>query len=493
MIAVLRKWTVAVLISVLAIGCSYQASPITGKKTAYGYSWERELQIGRESDPAIIAEYGLYDDDAVTEYVRRVGQRVLDESHLRRPETSSEYRIDFTFRVLDSPILNAFALPGGYVYVTRGLLAHMESEAQLAMVLGHEVAHVAARHSSRQAFKNQLGQIGVVGGAVVGEVLAGAGAELLQVGSQASQLLMLSYSRGSESESDELGVEYAAKAGYQAADGAGFFVTLKRVSEKAGSRIPSWQSTHPDPGEREVRIREMAASWNQDLEMKDVSRERLMEVIDGIVVGNNPRQGFEKESVFYHPDLAFKYPVPLGWTVYNLTTKVAMTDPNAQAVVILSLTPGDSPVDAASAFTKDNQVTVREHGEVTINGFDAYFVEAAFSQQQQPIRIAAYFIEYDGRIYQFLAYTYANLYADFSESLRQAPLGFRRVYDRRILDIQPDRLQVITASTSQTLSSFLTSVPEQFERADVAILNQLELSSQVAAGQTVKLFSSPAE
>jgi len=480
-------------IVIFGFGCSYQRSPITGKKTPYGYSWQRELEIGREADPQIVAEYGIYDEDGVTEYVRKVGQRVLEQSHLRRPETLPEYRIDFTFRVLDSPVLNAFALPGGYVYLTRGLLAHMENEAQLAMVIGHEVAHVAARHSSKQAFRNQLGQIGILGGAVVGEVLAGAGAELLQAGSQASQLLMLSYSRGSESESDELGVEYAAKAGYQAGEGAGFFETLKRVSEQAGSRIPSWQSTHPDPGKREIKIKEMAAEWDVELDMDDVGRERLLDTIDGIVVGTNPRQGFVRDNVFYHPDLAFRFPVPSGWTVYNLTTKVAMTDASQQVVVMLTLTEGNNVSDAASSFVRESQVTVRDHRERTINGLNAYVIEAAFNQDRQQIRLVAYFIVYGGRIYQFLAYTYSHLFADKSSVLREAPLGFSEVFDRNILDIQPDRLQVITVTTAGDLSSLVVDLPDQFKPDDIAILNQLQLSSQVGRGQKVKLFISPEE
>jgi predicted Zn-dependent protease len=313
------------------------------------------------------------------------------------------------------------------------------------------------------------------------------------VGSQASQLLLLSYSRGSESESDELGVEYAAKAGYRAGEGAGFFEALKRVSEKAGSRIPSWQSTHPDPGERETKIKEMAAEWDVELDMTDVGRERLLNAIDGIVVGTNPRQGFVKDNVFYHPDLAFRFPVPLGWTVYNLTTKVAMTDPDKQAVVILTLAEGENVVDAASSFTKQSQVTVRDHGERTINGLDAYVVNAAFSQDQQSLRLVLYFIAYGGRIYQFVAYTYSHLFSDKSTTLREAPLGFSEVFERKILDIQPDRLQVITATMAGSLSSFVVGLPDQFEADDVAILNQLQLSSQVARGQKVKLFISPEE
>lgn len=484
-----------VVISTLGPGCSYQRSPITGKKTPYGYSWQRELEIGRESDPLIVTEYGVYDDAAVTEYVRQVGQRVLETSHLRRPETLPEYRIDFTFRVLDSPVLNAFALPGGYVYVTRGLLAHMENEAQLAMVLGHEVAHVAARHSSKQAFKNQLSQIGVVGGAVLGEVLAGAGAELLQVGSQASQLILLSYSRGSESESDKLGVEYAAKAGYKAGEGAGFFKTLKRVSERAGSPIPSWQSTHPDPGRREFKILEMAAEWELELqtEMNDVGRERLLNAIDGIVVGANPRQGFERDNVFYHPDLGFRFPVPRGWSVYNLATKVAMTDPSRQAVVIMMLNESETVADAALSFANESKIKVRDHGQRTINGLDAYVVEASFNQDQQSLRLIAYFIAFDDRIYQFLSYTYAHQFSDMSSSMREAPLGFVEVLEPKILDIQPDRLQIITAGEDVSLSSLVIGLPDQFNAEDVAILNQLQLSSTVKSGQKVKLFSPPAE
>ncbi|MFC2085807.1 M48 family metalloprotease [Bacteroidota bacterium] len=488
-----RTAVLLLVVSSLCYGCSYQRSMITGKKTPYGYSWEQELAIGRESDPAIAAEYGLYNDDDLSSYVTSVGERVLAESHLRRAETPPEYRIDFTFRVLDSPILNAFALPGGYVYVTRGLLAHMENEAQLAMVLGHEVAHVAARHSSRQAFKSQLGQLGVVGGAVLGEVLAGAGAELLQVGSQVSQLIMLSYSRGSETESDELGVEYAAKAHYEAAEGAGFFQTLKRVSDKAGSRIPSWQSTHPDPGDREVKIRDMAAVWDQQLEMDDVGRERLLSAVDDIVVGTNPRQGFERGNVFYHPELAFKFPVPPGWTLYNLTTKVAMTDSKQQAVVIITLAKGDNVVDAASSFVKESQVILQDHHETTINGLDAYVVEATYNQNQQPLRLLIHFISYNGLVYQFLSYTYASMYSDMVASMSESAVGFSRLADQTILGIQPDRLNVITIRKAGALSSQIGNVPDQFEADDVAILNQLDLSSELARGQKLKLFSSPGE
>lgn len=487
----LSQVCLAVVIGISATGCSYQRSLVSGNKTAYGYSWERELEIGREADPAIVAQFGVYEDEEVAEYVRVVGQRVLSESHFRRPDTPPQYRIDFTFRVLNSPVLNAFALPGGYVYVTRGLLAHMENEAQLAVVLGHEISHVAARHASRQAFRTQISQIGLIGGAIAGEVLADAGAELLQIGGAASQLLLLSYSRGQESESDELGVEYAAKAGYDAAEGAGFFDTLDRVSQRAGDPIPTWQSTHPDPGQREVTIKELAANWNQQLEMDEVGRDRLLNTIDRIVVGANPREGFVKNNVFYHPDLAFRFPVPRGWTLHNLSARVVMIDPQQQAVVILTLAQGDDLVDVASSFAEKNQLTVQDHGRLAINGLDAYYLEATFARNQQPFRLASYFILYNDLIYQFLGYTDARRFSAMESSLKHPPEGFRSVADPAILNVQPDRLRLVTASRRGQLSSFIGNLPEQFDPEDIAIMNQLQLNSVVSQGHRLKLVSSP--
>ncbi len=484
---VLSSLTFILLASVVG-SCAIQKSPITGKKRVYRYSWQQELQIGRESDPVIVSEYGVYDDEEVAAYVVSVGERVLLASHLRRPETPIEYHIDFTFRVLDSPILNAFALPGGYVYVTRGLLAHMENEAQLAMVLGHEVAHVAARHSSQQALNSQLGQLGVIGAAVVGEVLAGAGQELLSAGSQASQLLLLSYSRGSESESDELGVEYAAKAGYKAGEGAGFFDTLQRITEKSGSRLPSWQSTHPDPGQRSVKILQMAAAWDSTLVMEEIGSEKLLAVVDSIVLGTNPRQGFVRDNVFYHPELAFQFPFAPDWTLYNLTSKVAITDPDQQSVVIITLAPGSSVVNAASDFAKSNQLTVRRNEARTINGLEAYFVDATFQQDRQSLRLNAFFIAHDDLIYRFVSYTYTRLFDQLSAALRQPAEGFRIVTDQNVLGTQPDRLQIFTAKSRGTLQSFVHNLPDQFEAEDVAILNQLRLTSEIAVGTKIKLI-----
>jgi len=151
-----------------------EPSAITGQKKTYAYSWQQEVELGAQADKEITQEMGLYDNPQLQAYVEQVGQRVLQASNFTGPSSPEIYRnTKFTFRIIDDPVVNAFALPGGYVYVTRGLLAHVQNEAQLAVVMGHEIGHVVARHSSQQARRNQWGQIGVIAGAILGQKVLG--------------------------------------------------------------------------------------------------------------------------------------------------------------------------------------------------------------------------------------------------------------------------------------------------------------------------------
>src|SRR5687768_1206955 len=176
-------------------GCTTDLNPVTGKRQMMGFTWSQEQQIGQQADAEIVQEYGLYDDPELQAYVTRVGQKVLAETELREPEAAAQYKnTQFTFRVLNSPVVNAFAVPGGYVYVTRGLLTHLDNEAQLAVVLGHEIGHVAARHSARQAAKAQLGQLGLMAGAILGSTVLEnpqIAEQLVGLSGQAMQLLKI--------------------------------------------------------------------------------------------------------------------------------------------------------------------------------------------------------------------------------------------------------------------------------------------------------------
>ena len=200
-------------------GCvSFEESLVSGRKRAYGYTWPQEVQIGQEADQQIVAQYGLYDDPELAAYVDRLGQELLEVSHMRREDTPAEMRnTPFTFRVLDSPVVNAFALPGGYIYITRGILAHLDNEAQLAVVLGHEIGHVTAGHSSLRQERSTIAQGALLGALILGKVL-GAGDDVLRSGAQLGQAVaggyLANYSREDELAADNLGIRYLARAGY---------------------------------------------------------------------------------------------------------------------------------------------------------------------------------------------------------------------------------------------------------------------------------------
>ncbi|HEX8386926.1 MAG TPA: M48 family metalloprotease, partial [Rubricoccaceae bacterium] len=221
-----RVASTVVLAAVLSACGTTNTNYVTGESQRGAYTWAQERQIGAEADQQIVAQFGVYDDAELSAYVNGIAQSTLQTSAYSAPTTPAEIRNSpFTFRVLDSPVVNAFALPGGYVYLTRGLLAFLENEAQLSVVLGHEIGHVLARHSSAQAQRAQLGQLGVVGAAILGGVIGnGRIAEgIAQYGGAGAQLLLLRYGRDAEREADQAGVAYAEFAGYDAAQASRFF------------------------------------------------------------------------------------------------------------------------------------------------------------------------------------------------------------------------------------------------------------------------------
>ncbi|GAB5408201.1 MAG: M48 family metallopeptidase [Balneolaceae bacterium] len=471
---------------------SLQVSPVSGNKRVYGYSWEKELQIGQEADSEIIAQYGLYDDAELAAYVDRLGQELLSVSHFNREDTPSEYRnTEFTFRVLNSPVVNAFALPGGYVYVTRGLLGHLGNEAQLMVVLGHEIGHVAARHASQRAAEQQLGQLAIIGGAVLGQSFGLDGGNILQLSSQTAQLLFLSYSRDDERESDKLGVEYSAMEGYMASEGGEFFTSLKRISEKAGHSIPSHLSSHPDPGEREENIPRMAAQWaDQGYEMSIVNKEEFLNKIDGLMYGENPREGFESDGIFYHPDLAFQFPIPDGFVVYNQPSAVILVNEAQDAIVQFSISSeSQNPEEAVQAFLNQEGITTIDQGSKIVNGYTGYTAEATTQTEDgASLTIDLSAVSYNGNIYQFLSYTATSQFEDYKSRFTSVMNGFDEVRDASILNVQPVRLKLVRAERTASFAELIPStLPMNIEPLDLAIINQVELNDMITRGTVLKI------
>ena len=484
------------IIGLIVSACTVQQSAITGDRRAYGYSWEQEIQIGKDADEQIQQQFGLYDSDALQAYVDNIGQNLLAISHLHRDDTPDLYaETDFYFRVLDSPVVNAFALPGGYIYVTRGLMSHLDNEAQLAVVLGHEIGHVVARHASQRAFEQQMGQIALIGGAIAGEVLLGLpGGDILGLGSMAAQLLFLSYSRENERESDRIGVEYASMLQYKAAEGAQFFVSLERMSEQSGQSLPNWQSTHPDPAERAKSIPELAEQWREKGHEQTIENtDEYMGRINNIIYGENPREGFTRNGNFYHPEMKFQFSYPENWQVINQRSLVAVVSADQDAVSIMTLDGESAGAEASvNEFLNQEGITTVGKSRTASSGLAAYQAEAT-GQTEDGTRLKFYLyaVEYGGTIFRFLNYTTVDNYGTYGPRFKAITGGFRELTDSAILNIQPVRLQAVKASRSGSFRSFIPTNLENFpitvSPEDLAIMNQVDLDEQINAGTWLKL------
>lgn len=494
-----RVWRWAGLLGFAAAAfAASEPSLITGQKKSFGYSWQQELQLGAEADKEMVDEMGLYEDPPLQAYVQAVGERVLQHSNFNAPNTPELYRnTKFTFRVMDSPVVNAFALPGGYVYVTRGLLAHLDNEAQLAVVLGHEIAHVAARHSSQQAQRSKWTQLGVIAGAILGQKVLGermpdVGQTILGAGGQAMQMFMLRYSREAEFESDNLGVSYATAAGYNAATSARFFKTLQQLSSAEGKALPAWQSTHPDPGDRAGRVVQIAQQANPQRAAGHVGQDEYLRRIENLVLGEDPRAGFAENGTFYHPVLRFQMPVAPGWKLENQRAAVVMAEPNGAAMMGLRLAPGARARDAAINFAQQNKVQVAASGDTTINGLPASVLVGQANSEAGALGVWNAFIEMDGKVYSILGYAPAPVFERMRPTFEGVAAGFSPLRAPQIAGVQPTRLKVVRADRPAPFAAFVpTSLPPELKAEQVALLNQLSLDEPVPQGALLKIPETP--
>ena len=462
---------------------------VTGESQRGAYTWAQERQIGTDADQQIVAQFGVYDNAALSQYVAGIAQSTLSTSAWGQPTTPAEIRnTPFTFRVLDSPVVNAFALPGGFVYVTRGLLAFLENEAQLSVVLGHEIGHVLARHSSRQAQRAQFGQLGVLGAAVLGGVIGGGRVAegIAQYGGTGAQLLLLSYGRDAEREADLAGVAYAELAGYDAAQASRFFRSLQRLGAESGQSVPNFLASHPDPGEREQTIRQLAAQTDTGTAVEAAA---YLQRIDGIVLGEDPRQGFSEGSTFYHPELRFRFDFPSGWQVQNSAQAVQIAEPNGRAAIQMTLVQQASAQAAAQALASQQGVQSGGVRTTTINGNRAATVDGTVAQQQGALQFTAAFIEYGDNVYQLLGLAPQASFSQSQRAMEQSLQSFERLTESRYLNRAPVRLDFTTTRRSASIQSLLSgrTLPTGLTAEEVAIMNQVTLTESIPSGTRVKL------
>ncbi len=485
MMAPLFKRTLPVLacLAFVTLGaCS--TNPATGEQSFTAFmSPEDEKRIGAEQHPQILEQFGgAYEDPQLGAYVASIGARMAAVSE--RPD------LNFTFTILDSPVVNAFALPGGYVYVSRGLLALADNEAELAGVLGHEIGHVTARHSAERYSRSVV----VSGGAMLLGALTGQRA-LSDLANLGGSLYLKSYSRENEFEADSLGLRYMTAAGYEPGAVAQFLASLGEQTALE-ARLRGSQS---DPNEFNLlathprtidRVRE-AQQATGSLAPGRVERETYLRQIDGLLYDDDPNEGFVRDRTFIHPTLRFRFVAPPGFTLINSSDRVEGRRGNEMAMVFdaVRATSGMSMSQYLSQWGKNAQLSGLQ--EFTVNGMNAATTAAVVQTRQglQNYRLIA-IRGTDGQIYRFIFLGSASTLAANEEEMRRTTYSFEMLSEAEARSYRPYRLQVVQVRAGDTIDSLAARMPDGPEqRARFQVLNDIDTNAQLQPGMLVKIVT----
>lgn len=469
-------WTILILAAVLAaIACA--VNPVSGKKELMFFSEKAEIAMGVDTDRQIKQQFGIYEDKGLNDYVNSVGQKMVPFSH--RPN------LLYHFAVLDTPVINAFAAPGGFIYVTRGILALMNSEAELAAVLGHEMGHVAARHSVKRLSGTILLSVGLLLGSALSKDIA----KLAGLASIGMQLLFLKFSRSDEYQADSLGIRYARQAAYSPGEMLRFFTALENMTAESSSHsIPTFLSTHPMTKNRIAKVKEMVTSQDVHLAVK---KEPYLHQVDGMIYGDNPRQGFVENGVFYHPEMAFYFTIPTDWVLENTPKQVVVSEKNGKAALILQAEPSNQDLDQyLQAKSKEfGQVELLQAGSEPVNRFNSRSAYYRVPQEQnEPLAVRLTCIRKGNMIYSFTGlstYSTANIYQPV---LDRSVYSFQQLNDPRYLNRGPVRLSLLRPDGRQTLQTLMTSAGVDRKLwKQMSVFNSIGLNAVPQAGQLIKL------
>ncbi|MFD1036334.1 M48 family metalloprotease [Sphingomonas hankookensis] len=434
---------------------------------------------GAQANPQLLAQYGGAYSGPQSAYVERVGKKVAVQSGL------SNASGDFTVTLLNSPVENAFAIPGGYVYVTRQLLALMNSEAELAAVLGHEVGHVAARHSNSRNTRSTIGTLGAtLLGAVTGSDLVG------RLAGAGSQLYTLSYSRNQEYQADQFGVRYATAAGYAPSGMADALIQLNeaqalagQTSGRGGNSVPTWMSTHPNGAERVRRARQLAqqAGGSTTQPAQDTTYLRML---DGLRYDDDPAQGVIDGTTFKHPGMRIRFTAPAGYALQNGTDAVTIAGQGGQAEFRMAPA-GDPATVVRQRLAALGAQNAPQPQTTRINGTDAAIatVRANANNQQVDVTIVAY--RYPSATYYFQIVTPAGRGVGPFESLLDS---FGTLSQAEASAITGKRIRIVTVKASDTVDSLSRQMAyPDFQRDRFLTINGMEEDARLVPGQLVKL------
>lgn len=470
---------VTLLVPTLTLGAGIEScarNPVTGKSELSLVSESQEIQMGQEASKEVAQSIGLYKDQAAQDYVASLGKRMAAASE--RP------KLPWEFHVVDDASVNAFALPGGFIYVTRGLMASINDEAELATVIGHEIGHVTNRHSVQQISKAQLAQLGLG----IGSILSSDIAKFGQVLGAGLSILFLKYSRDAENQADQAGFRYALNQNYDVREMSKVFETLDRMSHTSGGgKLPEWLATHPSPGNRIEHIQKMLDTLKVDPSKGKINREEYLQHVQGMTYGEDPQQGYFEGNHFYHPQMRFQLSFPEGWQTQNTAQAVVALSPNQDAIVQLGLAGNASPRQAAQQFLSQQGVQAGQGSTASINGFPAASSYFEAQTQQGNIQGLVSFISYGGTTFGIMGYTAAGKLGSYDNLFSRTISSFGELRDQSKLNVQAARVELVRLNRSMTLEQFNAQYPSSIPIEQLAIINEVEgPSTTLPAGRTVK-------
>lgn len=480
----LRRASTPFVAALLLTLAACATNPATGEKEFSLMSEAQEVALGQQMDVEVRREMGVYNDPELQRYVEAIGMKLARASE--RPT------LPWHFAVVDEPAINAFALPGGYIYLTRGILPYLDNEAELAGVLGHEIGHVTARHSAQQYTKATTAGIGVT----LLSIFVPEARPLQGLTETALSVLFLKYGRDDELQADRLGVEYTAATGWNPAGVGGMLRTLARLDEADGSRrgVPNWLSTHPAPGDRVEQVQAYIAQQSARPvgTAGTVDETDFLRRVDGVVFGDSPSQGIVRGNTFVHPDLRLSIAFPRGWEIQNTKNQVMAKAPEQNDFMVMQLVPNSSgSLEQVAVGTMANAGFRQVKGDrAQVNGLDAYV--GTYQGQMQGIgnvvTLAAHIV-HDDKLYLLAGLAppndFESVQRQFSESIR----SFREISRQEAANIRPNRIDLYTVRSGDTWES-LARRSEQaggIKPSTLAIMNNYDPAQPPKPGDRIKI------
>jgi predicted Zn-dependent protease len=446
-----------------------------------------ELAIGQQQDAEIRREMGVYDHAGLQRYVSEIGQELARTSH--RPN------LPWSFTIVDSPAINAFALPGGYIYLTRGLMAYLDDESELAGVLGHEIGHVTARHAA-QAYTRQM-QAGI--GLTILSIFVPSTQPFTDLGATGLSVLFLKHGREAELEADRLGVEYGSGAGYDPAGVPRFLATLARVDAMGERGVPNWLSTHPDPGSRVEKAQPIAAK-TESAEARRVNRDQYLERIKGLKFGDNPEDGVVRGNEFLHPLLRIGVKFPEGWELTNAPQAVMAQEPGTEHYMVLQevearLRQGSGGQAARSigsvavAAMRQAGYTVVDGNIQNINGHEAHVgLYRGEAKGAGKVLMRAAHIAMGRQLYVVAGFAPEAEFERVDREITPAVQTFRQLTAQEASNIRPNRLDFYVVRQGDSWQSIAARQGKGYvNAATLAIMNDHDVSAQPTPGARVKI------